>query len=82
MSIVKNKFPALYRAYMLVAEPRLVRIILFVIYLVFLVAGGLVINQPPENFVEALTSRLVLMFGCFLLLGGVLSAVAVLPGLW
>lgn len=82
MSIVKNKFPALYRAYMLVAEPRLVRIIFFAIYILFLIAGSFVINQPPENFVEAITPRLVLMFGCFLLLGGVLSAVAVLPGLW
>lgn len=82
MSIVQNKFPTLYRAYLLVAEPRIVRLILFAIYIVFLIAGGFVLTQPPENFVEVITERLVLMLGCFLALGGILSSVAVLPGLW
>lgn len=82
MNIIQSRFPALYRAYLLVAEPRAVRLVLFAIYNVFLVAGILVLTQQPENFVEAISVNLVLMFGGFLLLGGVLSAIAVLPGLW
>ena len=82
MSIVQNNFPALYRAYLLVAEPRIVRLILFAIYVVFLVAGFFVVTHPPESFVETLTEKLVLMLGGFLVLGGALATIAVLPGLW
>lgn len=82
MSIVQNKFPALYKAYMLVAEPRIVRLVLFAIYTMFLIAGIFVLTQPPEKFVEVLTVSLVCMLGSFLTLGSVLSMVAVLPGLW
>lgn len=82
MSIVQNNFPALYRAYLLVAEPRIVRLILFGIYVVFLIAGCFVITQPPESFVETLSEKLVFMLGGFLLLGGVLASIAILPGLW
>ena len=82
MSIVQKKFPALYRAYLLVAEPRIVRIILFAIYLLFLFAGGFVVTETPDRFVELLSVNLVLMFGGFLALGGLLSSIAVLPGLW
>ena len=82
MSIVQTRMPALYRAYQLVAEPRLVRVILFAIYAVFIVAGAFVLAQQPDNFVEAITVKLVLMFGGFLTVGGILSSIAVLPGLW
>lgn len=66
----------------MVAEPRIVRMVLFAIYIVFLVAGFFVVTHPPESFVEVLTVRLVLMLGCFLTLGAILSSIAVLPGLW
>lgn len=81
-NIVRNKFPALYKAYLLVAEPRVVRLILFVIYSMFITAGLMVLTNPPENFEEILSTGRVAMMACFLILGGILSAVAVLPGLW
>lgn len=82
MSIIRKYFPVLYRAYLLVAEPRMVRIVLFAIYITFITAGMFVLSQPPEKFVVALSVHLVLLFGAFLALGGVLSAIAVLPGIW
>lgn len=82
MSIIQNRFPAVYRAYLLVAEPRIVRIILFAIYVVFVIAGCFVVTEPPVSFVKVISENLVVMFGGFLILGGLLASIAVLPGLW
>lgn len=65
-----------------IAEPRVIRLIQFGIYVALSVAGGYIVSTPPTAFQNVLGITLVYIFGSFLLLGGVLGAVAVLPGVW
>ena len=72
----------LTRAFLLIAEPRWVRAIQFVIYALMGAGGMWMLNAPPETFVQALTSPLVVMFALFVVVGSALGLVAVLPGIW
>lgn len=59
------------------------RIILFVKYIAFMIAGVAIFLLPPNTFEHALGGRtLVQLFGIFVALGGLMTAVAVLPGIW
>jgi hypothetical protein len=77
-------FPLGYRLFMKIAEPRTVRIGFFGIYICILVAGIAVLTHPPRSFqhVDILWTTLNMAIAVFLILGSVLSAVAVLPGIW
>jgi hypothetical protein len=68
--------------FLLIAEPRVVRIIQLCIYLSLIGAGYLVLSSPSPGIEGVLTRTLVVVFGGFLSLGGLLGAVAVLPGIW
>ncbi|RFA15825.1 hypothetical protein B7R22_05305 [Subtercola boreus] len=66
----------------LIAEPRVIRLIMFAIYITFLAAGLLVIQSPSNGIMKVLGPGLVIVFGTFLAVGGLLGSVAVLPGVW
>lgn len=75
-------FPHLHFVFMKIAEPRVTRLIHFGIYLSLLVAGVGIMYSPPSTFQEVLGVALVHVFGGFVILGAVLAAIAVLPGIW
>lgn len=72
----------LNRAFLLIAEPRVIRIIMFFIYAIFLTAGYLVIVNPSQGIIEVLGDELPVIFGLFLAFGGGVGLLAVLPGVW
>jgi hypothetical protein len=72
----------LARAFLLIAEPRWVRAIQSVIYVLMGMGGALMLVAPPESFVQALGVPLVGMFSLFVIVGAMFGFVAVLPGVW
>lgn len=54
----------------------------FGVYITMIIAGSYVITHPPRSFLFVLGDLLVFSFGGFLVLGGTMGAVAVLPGMW
>lgn len=79
---MQENLPLPYLIYMKIAEPRVVRILLFIIYLAGGVIGVVGLVHPPHNFQLTLNPHQVtLMFG-FITLGSVFTAVSVLPGVW
>lgn len=80
--IIRKPVRMLTTAFMLIAEPRVVRVVQFGIYLCLLTAGAFVLATPPRSFEGVLGQTLVTVFGLFILIGGALGATAVLPGIW
>lgn len=72
----------LYSAYYKIAEPRVVRIIQFWIYVGMLSAGALILISVPRSLENVVGHGFVVMFACFLILGSAFAAFAVLPGIW
>lgn len=72
----------LNRAFLLIAEPRVIRIIMFFIYAIFLISGYLVVVKPSSSIIEVLGPDLPVIFGLFLSFGGAVGLIAVLPGVW
>ncbi len=66
----------------LIAEPRVIRLVQFGIYLCMVGAGAFVLATPPHSFNGVLGPQLVMVFGIFVLVGAVFGAIAVLPGIW
>lgn len=79
---LKNSFPLGYRLFMKIAEPRVVRLVHFGIYIAFMVAGISIINYPPSSFQDAIGDTLMDILGAFIFLGATFGALAVLPGIW
>jgi hypothetical protein len=65
-----------------IAEPRVVRLIQFVVYVALTAAGWYVLTHPPQSFLFVLGPQLVMVFGSFLTFGGAVGSIAVLPGIW
>ena len=82
MSKWQKHFPLGYMLFMRIAEPRMVRLLHFGIYISMISAGWGITAYPPSAFKDVLGWVLVMVFGLFLLLGGVLGAISVLPGIW
>jgi hypothetical protein len=72
----------LTHGFLLIAEPRVIRIIQFGIYIGLIYVGIYVLFAPPSSFENVLGQQLVTIFGGFVAGGAVLGAVAVLPGIW
>lgn len=70
------------QAFLLIAEPRVLRLLQFGVYICMTIAGGWLIANPPVSFQSVIGAGLVALFGGFLGLGGLLGAIAVLPGVW
>lgn len=82
MSAFQKNFPQAHSVFMKIAEPRVTRILHFGIYLCMMLAGVGVLLSPPSSFKGVLGFSLTVVIGGFLLLGGVLGAISVLPGIW
>lgn len=80
MSVVRKD--PLTRLFYLIAEPRVVRIFQLLIYLGYVWAGSLIWLAPSESLRTILGMVLLTVFGAFMVLGGLLGAFAVLPGIW
>lgn len=78
----QRTFPLAYKLYLKIAEPRVVRILHFGIYICLLISGLGVIAHPPRSFEGSLGFLLVMMFGGMLFIGALISAISVLPGIW
>lgn len=74
--------PKLHFLYMKIAEPRVTRLLQLGIYISLFAAGVGILWEPPANFKDILGLSLVVMFGGFVALGGLLGSIAVLPGIW
>lgn len=72
-----------YSAYMKIAEPRVIRLIQFGIYVLLFMAGVLILDHPPRSLEDAAGGQIyVIIFGLMLMIGALCSGVAVLPGIW
>ena len=65
-----------------IKEPRTIRLVQLVIYACMIGAGHFIVSVQPELYTKVLGTALVVGFGGAILLGGILGAIAVLPGIW
>jgi hypothetical protein len=80
--IIAHPMRLLSGAFMLIAEPRVIRLLQFAVYVSMAGAGSFVLLAPPTSFQGVLGQALVVMFGSFVLVGSLLGMFAVLPGIW
>lgn len=80
--VIQQRLPLLYKLFMKIAEPRTRRVVHFVGYIALFIAGVGTFLDTPSSFVGVLGVVLSNMFGIFLLAGGLMGFVAVLPGVW
>lgn len=78
----KKKHPHIAYWFLKIAEPRGIRLMQFAIYACLAFASIGVISDPPSTFQSVLGSRLVYVFGGFILFGSAMGLIAVLPGIW
>ncbi len=72
-----------YATYMKIAEPRVVRLIQFVIYVGLFVVGIMILHSVPQSLANAAGAQaFVVGFALMLIIGALSSGVAVLPGIW
>lgn len=70
-------------AYMKIAEPRVIRLIQFAIYVCLFLVGGLLLDNIPPSLEQASGKHIfVVILGTMLMIGAFCSGVAVLPGIW
>jgi hypothetical protein len=79
---IKVHVPFLHLMFMKIAEPRVIRLIQFGIYVCMMVAGVGITLHPPSNLQGVLGYSLVYLFSGFVATGALFGAVAVLPGIW
>ena len=79
MRTIRN---AITRWFLLIAEPRVQRILHFIVYISLLTGGISILFVPPAKFEGVLGTPLVFVFALFITVGSVLASLAVLPGIW
>jgi hypothetical protein len=68
---------------MKIAEPRVVRLIQFVIYAGLFTVGIMILQKVPASLADAAGAQaFVVGFAFMLIIGALSSGVAVLPGIW
>lgn len=84
MRNLKQLLPHFYKVYMMIAEPRVRRIIYFVIYILLAMASGVsLLLTTPKSFENALGgSLLVSLCGWLIVVGALVCAGSILPGIW
>lgn len=65
-----------------IKEPRTIRLIQLGVYLCMIGAGHFIVTVLPDVYTDVIGNGLVVGFGGSILIGGVLGAIAVLPGIW
>lgn len=72
-----------YLIYLKIAEPRVKRLLYFGIYLALAVAGAGALVKPPSAIEHILGGQiLIYIFALFIVIGCLVGAVSVLPGIW
>ncbi|QFG08706.1 hypothetical protein PBI_INGRID_31 [Arthrobacter phage Ingrid] len=72
-----------HSVYMKIAEPRVIRIIQFFIYMLLLLVGGLLLSKVPANLERAAGGLgFVVAMAIMIALGALCAGIAVLPGIW
>jgi hypothetical protein len=74
--------PIYYALFLKIAEPRVIRLMLFVIYGLTLWGGIFILAATPEQYVRLIGATLAYIFGSFIVIGSLMSGFAVLPGIW
>jgi hypothetical protein len=74
--------PLYYVLFMKIAEPRVIRIMLFCVYGFAFWASLAIIDTQPPQYVRIIGQNLVFAFAIFMMLGSFAAAIAVLPGIW
>lgn len=69
-------------AFLMIAEPRVVRLVQFAIYICMVAAGVFILTDPPFSLREVLGIFLVDVLGSFVAVGAIFGVIAVLPGIW
>jgi predicted membrane channel-forming protein YqfA (hemolysin III family) len=72
----------LKRWFLLIEEPRSQRILYMVFYLVIAWSGISALTNSPQKFVDATGINTVYTIALFLIVGGILGALAIVPGTW
>lgn len=72
----------LRRAWLRIAEPRVLRLVFLVGYLVTLGTGIATLTNPPTTIEGALGPILSVSWAIFWIVGGTVGAATVLPGYW
>jgi hypothetical protein len=67
---------------MMIAEPRVRRLLYFGIYTGLIFLGSSVFFRPPNVIKDQFGLSLVYFFGGLIVVGAVMAAFAVLPGIW
>jgi hypothetical protein len=70
------------KLFFMIAEPRVMRILLFGFYICLALYGLGILTHPPKGFEQVLDRTLVSVFASFMLGGGALALIAILPGIW
>lgn len=78
----KIKVVAPQELWLKIQEPRAVNALQCLIYLVTLTVGVIAFVAPPSSIQGAVGLGLTATWSAFLMLGGLLGAVTVLPGVW
>lgn len=83
MSQVQKYIPFVYHVYMMIAEPRVRRLIYFVIYAALMGAGINTYSNPP-HYLEGILGGYfwIWTFATFIVVGSALALFSVLPGIW
>jgi hypothetical protein len=76
------KVPIYTALFLKIAEPRVIRLMLFAVYGLAMWGGLVILFTTPEQYVRVIGATLAYVFGSFIVLGSLLSGVAVLPGIW
>ncbi len=65
-----------------IEEPRIIRLLQFALYVVLTIIGSVYLSQAHTSYEGILGPVLAHTLGALIVFGGVLGALAVLPGIW
>lgn len=77
-----ERMPPIHWLYMKIAEPRVIRLLYFGIYLMMTMPGILLILSPPATIKDVVGYFYMYVLAAFLIVGGLFGVVSVLPGIW
>lgn len=81
-SVIDRVKRGLWWLFLKIEEPRIIRIFHFLLYMALTVTGAGYLANPHDTYQGVLGDILATTLGCLVVLGGLLGAFAVLPGIW
>lgn len=83
MPVISPVYKTLFAVYMKIAEPRVKRLIYFVIYILLGTIGAISAFRPNERMSAFLGGQtLIHFYGVLIVAGAVVCILSVLPGIW